>query len=183
MIAYIVCEGHSDVELLQRVLPKDLLNGVEIVAAGGLSAIKSLSRSLLVRRQAPVAIVADADSIAPDVIQERQSSIEELVESVAIDTPVKVILAVPSIEVIFFQDKRLLSRLLGYEPSQEMLNLAISQPHAVLKQLFMQSHGGYSLAQMIAQLTGEDLQILRHTPVIQEIIQFLQSVQEAVMVV
>ena len=183
MIAYIVCEGSSDVELLQRILPKELLNGVEIVAAGGLSAIKSLSRSLLVRRQAPVAIVADADSIAPDVVQERLSSIEELVKSVAIDTPVKVILAVPSIEIIFFQDKHLLSRLLGYKPSQEILNLAVSQPHSVLKQLLAQSNGKYHQSHLLAQLTNDDMQILRNHPVIQEIIQFLQSVQQAEMVV
>lgn len=183
MIAYIVCEGHSDVELLQRILPKDLLNGVEIVAAGGLSAIKSLSRSLLVRRQSPVAIVADADSIAPDVIQERQSSIEELVESVAIDTPVKVILAVPSIEIIFFQDKRLLSRLLGYEPSQEILNLAVSQPRNVLQQLLARSHEKYNQSRLLAQLTNDDVQLLRNHPVIQEIMYFLQSVQQPAMVV
>ncbi|MBD2596961.1 hypothetical protein H6G74_21900 [Nostoc spongiaeforme FACHB-130] len=88
MIAYIVCEGASDVELLQRVLPKELLNNIEIVAAGGLSAIKSLARSLVVRRQVPIAIVADADSVAPEVVQERLSSIEEIVKSVAIDTQV-----------------------------------------------------------------------------------------------
>lgn len=182
MIAYIVCEGNSDVELLQRVLPNELLNGIEIVAAGGLSAIKSLSRSLLVRRQAPVAIVADADSIAPDLVQERRSSIEELVESVAIDTPVKVILAVPSIEIIFFQDERLLSRLLGYEPSQEILNLAISQPHSVLMQLLTQPHGRYNQSHLLAQLTSDDIQHLRSHPVIREIIQFLQAVQETAMV-
>jgi hypothetical protein len=103
MISYIVCEGTFDVELLKYILPQDLLNDVEIVAAGGLSAIKSLSRSLLVRRQVPVAIVADADSIVPELVQERHNSIEELVRSVSIDTPVKVILAVPSIEIILAQ--------------------------------------------------------------------------------
>lgn len=178
MIAYIVCEGISDVELLQRVLPKELLNDVEIVAAGGLSAIKSLSRSLLVRRQVPIAIIADADSVAPDLVQERLNSIEELVKSVAIDTPVKVILAVPSIEIIFFQDSNLLSRLLGYEPSQEMLSLATSQPHKALREMLSQSQRDYRQSPLFQQLTHEDIETLRKTQVMQEIIHFLQSVQE-----
>jgi hypothetical protein len=182
MIAYIVCEGASDVELLRLVLPKELLNSVEIVAAGGLSAIKSLSRSLVVRRQVPIAIVADADSVDPDVVQERRNSIEEIVKSVAIDTPVKVILAVPSIEIIFFQDSSLLSRLLKYEPSPEMLSLATSQPKKALQQLLSQSQRNHSQSLLFQQLTNEDIEILRKTPVIQEIIHFLQSVQETAMV-
>jgi hypothetical protein len=32
MIAYIVCEGTSDVELLQKTLPKELLDEVGFVA-------------------------------------------------------------------------------------------------------------------------------------------------------
>jgi hypothetical protein len=178
VIAYIICEGDSDVELLHGILPKEILKDVEIVAAGGLSAIKSLSRSLLVRRQAPLAIVADADSTVPDLVQERLNSIEEIVKSVAINTPVKVILAVPSIEVIFFEDHSLLPRLLGYNLSQEMLSLATSQPKDVLQQLLSQSQAGDASISLQKRLTSENLEILRKSSVIKELIQFLQFVKE-----
>lgn len=174
MKAYIVCEGNSDKKLLEAILPKELLKDVEIVAAGGLSAIKSLSRSLLVRRQVPVAIVADADSVDPDLIQERIKSIEELVKGVAVDTPVKVILAIPALEIIFFQDDLLLSRLLGYKPSEDLLSLSTSQPYQVLRDLLYPS----TYRSTIDRLTGDDLDILRKAPVIQEIINFLLSIQE-----
>jgi hypothetical protein len=178
MIAYIVCEGIFDVHLLKRVLPEELLNNVEIVYAGGLSAVKSLARSLIVRRQVPVAIVVDADSVAPEIIQERLKSIEELVESVSVNTPIKVIAAVPQTEIIFFQDIGLLSGLLGYEPSQNMLTIAAFQPCKTLKTLLSQSYNKDNFSQVINQLTNEDLEILRQAPFIQELIHFLQSVQE-----
>ena len=176
MIAYIVCEGITDAQLLQRILPKELLNDVEIVAAGGLSAIKSLARSLIVRRQVPVAIVADADSVEPNVIHDRLNSIEEIVKSVAISTPVKVILAVPTIEIIFFEDIGLLSHLLEYGPSQaqKMMNLAKSQPDKAIREFLDRSQRNG----LINQLTNDDLEILRKVPFIQEIIYFLQSLQE-----
>lgn len=177
MIAYIVCEGTLDAKLLQRVLPEELLSDVEVVAAGGLSAAKSLVRSLLVRRQLPVAMVVDADSVASDLVQERLTSIEEIVKSVSVDTLVEVILAVPSIESVFFQDHFLLSRILGYEPASEILGLATFQPRQALQQLLTKSHKANSESQIINQLTNEDLEVLRQTPVIQEIIHFLQSVQ------
>ena len=178
MIAYIICEGTLDEQLLQHVLPEELLNNVKIVSAGGLSATKSLARSLLVRRQVPVAIVVDADSVTPDSIQERLNSIEEIVKSVSIGAPVKVILAVPEIETIFFQDNLLLSRLLGYEPSQDILSWAAFNPRKALEQLLSQSQKVHSCSQIINQLTNEDIEILSKAPVIQEIIYFLQSIQQ-----
>jgi hypothetical protein len=178
MIAYIVSEGLFDAQLLKGVLPGELLENVEIVPAGGVSAAKSLARSLLVRRQVPVAIVVDADSVAPDLVQERIKNIEEIVESVSVNTPVKVILAVPELEIIFFQDSLLLSHLLGYVPSQDILNLAAFQPRKALEQLLSQSEKYHSRSQIVNQLANEDIEILRKAPVIQEVIHFLQSVRE-----
>ncbi len=180
MTAYIVCEGGRDAQILKRLLPKELVGNVEIVAAGELSAVKSLARSLVVRRQSPVAIVADADATIPEQVEQRLKDTEEIVRNIAVNTPVKVILAVPTLEVIFFQDVSLLSRLLGYAPSQDILNLGAYQPWQALKQLISQSNHLQSQSQLVEQLTNEDLEVLRKAPVIQEVIQFLQSVRETV---
>jgi len=51
-----------------------------------------------------------ADLIDPDLTQECRNSIQEILESVlSINVPVKVILAIPRMETMFFQDKVLLS--------------------------------------------------------------------------
>jgi hypothetical protein len=178
MTAYLVCEGVYDAELLKRVLPEQLLRNLEVIHAGGLYAVKSLARSLIVRRQAPVVIVIDADVITPEQVEERRKDAEEILESVSANTLVKVVLAVPAIEIVFFQDISLLSRLLGYTPSQDMIDLAVYQPRKALAQLINQSQKCQSQAQLIGQLTDEDLEVLRRNSVFQEIIQFLQSVRE-----
>jgi 5S rRNA maturation endonuclease (ribonuclease M5) len=177
MTAYIVCEGEHDAQLLKRVLPEELVDTV-VVAAGGLSEVKSLARSLIVRRQSPVAIVVDADASTRQLIEGLRKNTEEIIGSVAANTPFKVILAVPTLETIFFQDVSLLSRLLGDVPSQDVLSLAVYQPSQILKQLISQSKKYQSQTQLVEQLTNEDLEILRKAPVIQEVIQFLQSVRE-----
>ncbi len=176
MTAYIVCEGKHDAQLLKCLLPKECT--VAVVPAGGLSAIKSLARSLVVRRQSPVAIVADADATTPEYVEQRRQDTEEIVGNIAVGTPVKVILAVPALENIFFQDVPLLSRLLGYTPSQDMLRLAVYQPSQALKQLISQSKNVQSQSQLVEQLTKEDIEVLRKAPVIQEVLLFLQSVRE-----
>jgi hypothetical protein len=183
MTTYLVCEGAYDAQLLRCVLPEELLYNLEIIPAGGFSAIKSLARSLIVRRQAPVLIVMDADVIIPDQVSERLKDTEEIIGSVAANTPVKVILAVPTIETIFFQDVSLLARLFGYMPSSDVFSLAIYQPKQVLQQLISQSGKYQSQSQLIEQLINEDLSAIRATTVIKEIIQFLQSVRETANVV
>ncbi len=178
MKAYIVCEDDLDSQLLQRVLPERLLDSVGSVAAGSLSSVKSMARSLVVRRRVPVAIVVDAETVNLDQVEERRTEIKEIVEGVAANTPVGVILAIPAIESVFFQDISLISRLFGSAPAQELLSMAIYEPGKALKQLIAESKQYQNQSELIEQLTHEDLEILGKTPVVQKLLQFLQSVRE-----
>ncbi|MEM7530916.1 MAG: hypothetical protein AAF639_01965 [Chloroflexota bacterium] len=182
MKAYIVCEGNRNAEILERVIPNYPTNTVHIVIGGGLYEVKSLARSLIVRRRTPVIIVLDSDTVVLEHIEERLQSTEEIISVVAANTPFKVVLAVPEIEAIFFHDIGLLSRLLGYTPSQEMIGFAVYQPKKALEQLLSKSNKVKSESELLAQLTDEDVDILRQVPFIQEVIQFVQSVQESIVV-
>ena len=178
MITYIICEGSFDTQLLKTVLPANLLTDVGVVAAGRVSGVESLARSLVVRRRVPVVIVVDADSVVPELVQQRRKDIEEIVKIVSINTPVKVVSAVPEIEIIFFQDVSLLSRLLGYIPPKDILDMAVYQPRKALEQLLSRSDIIHDASEIIDRLTNEDIQILRSSSVMQEIAHFLQSVRE-----
>ncbi|MDS3860545.1 hypothetical protein RIF25_06945 [Thermosynechococcaceae cyanobacterium BACA0444] len=180
MTTYIVCEGAHDAQLLQRLLPEELVSNAEIVAAGGFSAVKSLARSLVARRQSPVLIVAEADTTVPEQVEQRLKDTEELVGNIAVNTPVKVVLAVPTLEIIFFQDTSLLSRLLGYPLSEDILRSAAYQPKQTLEKLISKSKNFQNQSQLVDNLTNEDIKVLRKASVIQDVIEFLQSVQETV---
>ena len=114
MIAYIVCESDFDAQLLKTVLRANLLTDVGVVSAGAVYAadtvytLKSLGMSLIVRRRVPVLIVFDAGSVVPELVELRRQEIEEVVLWVAGKTPVKVVPAVPEMEIIFFRDVSLL---------------------------------------------------------------------------
>jgi len=178
MITYIVCEGHLDAQILQTVLPANLLTDVGVVAAGGVSAVESLARSLVVRRRVPVVIVVDADSVVSELVEQRRKDIEETVESVSINTPFKVVMAVPEMEIIFFKDVSLLSRLLGYIPHQDILARAALKPKETLEELISQSEIIHNPSEIIDRLTDKDIEILQLSSVMQEIVHFLRSVRE-----
>src|SRR3954453_16223673 len=91
MIAYVVTEGQSDIDLLKALLPADLCQGVWFTGAGGSSAIISLASSLIAVRETPVAIVVDADSIDPSAVGQRRRDVEDMIRSVSPGIPFKVI--------------------------------------------------------------------------------------------
>ncbi|MBF0550411.1 MAG: hypothetical protein HQK60_07740, partial [Deltaproteobacteria bacterium] len=72
MNSYIIVEGPTDVELLRRLLPEDIINGVHVVSANGRSAAVSLCRSLLFRRHAPAVLVVDANTTHEALIDEQK---------------------------------------------------------------------------------------------------------------
>jgi hypothetical protein len=179
MIAYIVTEGSLDEKLLKQLLPEDLLRDVGIVAAGGLSDGISMARSLAVKRQVPLLMIVDADSVEPRLIGERRSEIKNIVAGVAVSA-VEVILAVPQLEAVLFHDRTLLTQWFGDRITQEDLIRAEFQPRQVLERLLAESPNAVSLETMIEQLTDRQVESLRQATVIQEAMQFLRSVQPRV---
>ncbi|MGL5063927.1 MAG: hypothetical protein ACRC62_28400 [Microcoleus sp.] len=178
MKVYIICEGDFDAQLLKTVLPKNLLADVGVVVGGKIYNIKSLAMSLIVSRRVPVLIVFDVGSPVKELVEMRRQDIEEVVLWVAGNTPVKIVPAAPEIETIFFQDVSLLSRFLGYTPPQNLLDRAVFLPREVLEELIARSNQIQDISQILDRLTDADIEILRSTPIMQEIIQFLQSVRE-----
>ncbi|NJR21931.1 MAG: hypothetical protein HC786_07050 [Richelia sp. CSU_2_1] len=178
MKVYIICEGDFDAQLLKTVLPENLLTDVGVVVGGKIYNIKSLAMSLIVSRRVPVLIVFDVGSSVPELVEFRRQDIEEVVLWVAGKTPVKIVPAIPEIETIFFQDVSLLERLLGYTPPQNLLDRAVFLPKKVLEELIARSNIIQDISEILDRLTEEDIEILRSAAIMQEIIQFLQSVRE-----
>lgn len=178
MIAYIVCEGSDDAQILKMIVPPYLLNEVGIAPAGGESSLRSLARSLVVRRRVPIVVVFDANSTVPELIWERVKDIKEIVECVSVDSPIEVLAFAPEMESIFFQDINLLTKIIGFNPSRNILDLALSQPKKALDELLSQSGKVSDRSQVINQLAHENTKNLQAHPVIQGLISFLQTIRK-----
>jgi len=174
MKAYVVTEGELGRDLLQRLLPADLADGIAVVTASGGSGALSMARSLLATRQSPVALVLDADSISPDFVRERSRGLQELLRSVTSGPDSEVFLAVPELEAIFFQVPRLLERVLGLVIPETLEILAEARPKAALDRLFAQHLSIKTMSQLLSALTPGDSDELRKTKPIAELNEFLR---------
>jgi len=175
---YVLVEGPSDAAFLRRILPKEVLSGAEIVNAGGSSGIPSLARSLLVRRQCPVAVVMDSDSVDPDVIEERQQGTEDLIRAADASIPVKVVVAIPEIEAWFLATPETIERMVGQKVSEEWLSSGKRDPKRALIWLAEKNNRSWDTNQAITALDDQDIQRIRAIPEVAELSAFLQETQQ-----
>ena len=134
--------------------------------------------TLIASRQTPVAIVVDAKSTDPEMIRYRRQDIEEVVLIVSPGIPVKVIVAVPELEAIFFHDPHVLRRLFDRRVTDELLSLARTNPRRVLDELIARSDSIQQPIDILVALTEEELETLRQADVVLELADFLRHVRE-----
>ncbi len=178
MKVYLLVEGNTDLALLRRLLPPEIQPETAIVTAGERSNIasiaRSLARSLRVTRGRPLALVADADALGKDAVNERLQTLDELVGSVAAGVPYKVILAVPEVESWFFDIPEFLERLSGKTLSPEQRELGELRPKEVLRRLF-NDRGPAFVGKLADELTDTEVKALRETQPRKDLIEFLTT--------
>jgi hypothetical protein len=174
--AYVLVEGQTDAELLKKVLPPAAQQQVEFVVANG--SIASLARSYLVRRRVPVAVFMDADSLNPEVVEERRQSTEELIRAASAAVPVKVVVVVPELESLFFAAPEVIEKVLGQQIAPIFISLGERDPKGVLSQLAAAGNTTWDTFRAIAALDAQDLERIRATAPVQELISFLQNLPE-----
>ncbi len=112
----------------------------DILVAGGWSAAESMARSILLIRQAPTALVVDADDTDPARTAERQHFMESSLGAYSGTTAYKVIQFVPSILSSLFRQPRYVEGVAltqrqrfraRYEPTQVLMEILKHSPRSI----------------------------------------------------
>lgn len=178
MKTYIVVEGLSDADILRVILPPKTRYSSHILVGGGKSSGVSLARSLISDRGDPLLLVMDSDTVHHEAILEQEKGMRELLGAVAINTPYDVILAIPQLEVIFFQDLDVLASTLQLPLDHEVAVNGAYEPRKVLNALFKQSpHHIQDQGQFLHLLDDATRQHIAQHSIIQKIVQFVSKAE------
>lgn len=169
--AYVITED-IDVEILKKLLPVQLTSAVEFIPSSYLASSKS--STLLAVKRTPLALVVDAHTDDETAIYERQDTLQYGLRQTAVHVPFKVLLAVPSIETLFFQERTLLEQLTHHQFTDTEWELAKYHPKKSLTYCL----GENPLPSLINQLTDKAVAILQKHPLITELVEFLPSVTQ-----
>jgi hypothetical protein len=172
-LAYIVLEGNRDQEIIQKLLPKHLLQDVKFVVGNGQYEVRSLASSLLATRNTPVILILDADTDNESQIFEKQDLINYLLRRAAAKTPFQVSLAIPEMEIIFLQNKPLIEKISQRQFNDLEWKFAQSKPKEFLETVLGKEQ---SINEKIfSNINDDEIKILQQHPLIQEIMEFLSS--------
>lgn len=173
MKAYVVVEGHTDIKLITGLLPEEIQQHTAVVVAGKRSSLVSVARTLLVTRRKPLAIFADADTVDESSVLSLRRQREELLQAVSGGVPFKVLLVVPEVEALLFAVPEAIERIAGQQLSADNLALAKYNPCQVLVQLGKNKQ--VFIEQFADTLTDEELNRIRETSPLKELIEFLSE--------
>jgi hypothetical protein len=175
MKAYVVAEEPTDGAIVRALLTPDLLDEVVLLPAGERSNITSVARSLLFARRKPVAVLVNTKTLDEGMIQERVQLMRELLEAAAAGVPTKIILFIPHIEAIFFQARGVLTKVFGDPLPEDVRLVARYSPKDAMDRLFAHANGPKNLRALLDHLDRAEIDALRATPPIRELIALLQD--------
>ncbi|MBE9051756.1 hypothetical protein IQ243_15255 [Nostocales cyanobacterium LEGE 11386] len=172
-LAYIIAEGERDIEILQKLLPKNLIQDIQFIAGGGSYRARSLATSLLATRKIPVVLVIDADTDNESQIFEKHDLINYVLTQASSGIPFKLFLAIPQLEIVFLQDKTLIEKIAQRKFNDLEWQFAQSKPKDFLETVLGKEH---SINERIfSDINDKEIKILQQHPLIQEMIVFLSS--------
>ncbi|NET33282.1 MAG: hypothetical protein F6K19_14885 [Cyanothece sp. SIO1E1] len=169
--AYLVLEGPSDIHLLQCILPQGEVENVCFVDGKGKYGAESLARSLAATRDVPVALLIDADTSDETLIAQKRQDLTYLIRQISAGAPFRILLAVPTIETIFFADRKLLEQLLERQLTDLEWQLGQRQPRELLETVA----GANFVEGTLARLSKEQIESLRQHPLVEELMAFLMA--------
>ncbi len=152
-------------------------NEVEVRVVSGLTSGYSVARTFLAVQRVPVAVVIDADSPEPEVALERRRRAEEVLGDVAGGVPYRVIVAMPELEVLFFERPGLLRRVFG-EVDGHVMDLARLSPSRAIARLAPGEPPELARFRLLRAMDAEDIQALREIEPIRDLLCFIELAHE-----
>ncbi len=173
-LAYLVTEGKSDVEILKKLLPEQIVRDTQLVVAGSRYSAQSLAGTILAVKLLPVALVIDADTEDEVAIREKTELLHYLLRQASPGIPFEVFTAVPELEAVFLHDRFVLEKITEIRLNDLEWQVAKHHP----KEFLIENLGQEPLffEKILRNLDDEMIHILQQHPLIKGITEFLGSI-------
>jgi hypothetical protein len=176
MKIFIVVKDETDRDVLRSVLLTEKLANVQFVMSKDRRELSSVATTMLVTERAPLALVWDADATHPDVIQDRREWLDALVTRFALRSiPFRIIMAIPSLEAIFFVRPEILESVAGGKLSDRIILIAKYSAKDALEEFGNVCGKPLDAREIAASLGPAELDMVREHPIIKELTEFLDE--------
>ncbi len=172
--AYIIVENQLDVDILKKLLPHQLVQDTEFIAASSQYNAQSLATTILALREKPVALVINAGTENESLIQEKYDLLYELLRQSSPGIPFQVFIAIPELEIILVQERYLLEKLIDSTLTDVEWQFAKINPKKFIKSFL--ENTPYFRENLWSHISVDDISNLQQHPLISNLIHFLKCV-------
>jgi len=172
---YFVAESEAHAAVLRQIFRDHCVHQrLSVFGSSGGNAALSKARSVLTGLQRPVGLVADADSVNPARVVEREDYLTESLGSVAPVVPRQVFMAIPEFEVCLFDSPELAEAVFGGPIDSALLEKSRFIPKKVLEEL-AGSMGISGSEGLIRNLSATAVELLRNTEFFRRMDEFVSA--------
>ncbi|MFL5540071.1 MAG: hypothetical protein ACJ8J0_13860 [Longimicrobiaceae bacterium] len=171
---FAILDSLPSARLVRRVIDDpslEVFNGIERSNAI-MSACSTLSR-----KQTPTVLLLDSETLEERMLVESQLEIGGILNRGCGNTPHRLVLAIPQVDVILFSDREGFERALGKKMSDLELFEARFRPRAVFRRLLGEGDFEEKALAVINALDDAALRRMARHPIIREIRDFMAEVQ------
>jgi hypothetical protein len=131
----VVAREREDIQIIRTLLHKELPASTRFFATRGRVSLVTIGRNLLIDEGGPVLVVMNAETLSPQLKDERESLARFALSRAAAPGQFDVFSFVPEIEVVFFEVPAALEQALGVKVAPTTVEIGRLAPHKTLAQL------------------------------------------------
>jgi hypothetical protein len=175
MLINVVVEEKTDAEILETLF-NDLFKKklLKIYIAGGKKVVHSIAITLLAKNGRPIIVVVNADTQNELDIKEKKAILEFLINRASAWQENKIIVMVPALEKIFFENPTLLENIMGRSLKPEEKVAGKYAPKSVISEL-MKERKIKSMVKLIRYRIRKRYKLLRTVKEMKEIRDFVEK--------
>jgi hypothetical protein len=173
-LKYIITSGKFETDLIQKVLPNDLLQNTKVVTGAGDTSALSLARSYYTEKKSKILLLVEAETFDDDKVAEKKKLYENMIYAVPGNSEIKIIVFVPEIESLLFIDKHFIENFFGKTLSDFEFDLAQRDPKfGMIRLKGDQKYSSNQIAyDLLNQINQDVIGKIQKSNQIQEIINF-----------
>ncbi|MFK0377309.1 hypothetical protein [Pandoraea sp. NPDC090278] len=164
-IRSIICPNNDAIAFLQAWMPEALVESSQFYCPSALSDVPSMARDIIYRRQLQTLVIHNVHSTHPNVFDDQEDRIRDVLTLNAAEEQFEVVIAAPTVFIMLFETQEIFRAVFGNQATEYLSLMGSYDPERAMRE------GGTCAAEIIGNIDSTMRERLRNTPTARRILE------------